>query len=240
MAGKTFPLDANGREVRSASKKWVAPEPNGDHLTAVWVTGVESLGIVEGLNKAATDYVYVDAVSLLEADVAVARLRAEEGKLVKSKLQQWKCSKFVRDLVNAGYDMWPVGGYLTATLARLGVNAAAEATAVAAPPPVAAVAVPDVPPPPAPEVPAAPAPAPAPVAETPAEPDLVPGPDEEPEEDAMPEPVAAPAAPPVPPAPPVAPAPAADAPVAPVAPPVGPPPAPVPAMPPGLPGLPTA
>lgn len=238
MAGKTFPLDANGREVRSASKKWVAPEPNGDHLTAVWVTGVESLGIVEGLNKAATDYVYVDAVSLLEADVAVARLRAEEGKLVKSKLQQWKCSKFVRDLVNAGYDMWPVGGYLTATLARLGVNAAAEATAVAAPPPVAAVAVPDVPPPPAPEVPVAPAP--APVAETPAEPDLVPGPDEEPEEDAMPEPVAAPAAPPVPPAPPVAPAPAADAPVAPVAPPVGPPPAPVPAMPPGLPGLPTA
>lgn len=231
MAEKEYPRDSNGRELRSAAKKWVAPEPESDELIPVWI-----------VNEAgAQDYVYADPASVLQMDRLVARMRVESpsGGFVKSKAREWKASKFVRETAEAGYSTWPDGGYLSGLLIQFGIITGITASS-------------------APPVPVAPTPptAPVPAAPIAAEPVAVPLPTDDDDEDTTVEetpfapqpvtpsppplptpPVPAPApvvAPPQPPAPPVAPVPAA-----PPAPPQAPAAA-APITPPPLPGLPTA
>jgi len=92
--------DENGIEVVSLAGKHLSPKPEPEDLTRVR-TGPEE-----------TDYQYVDPASLFAAERLVQHMRGvgDGSKFVAAQARGWK--KFVRDLVKAGYEYWPAGGYV--------------------------------------------------------------------------------------------------------------------------------
>lgn len=94
-----YPVDENGKEVRSAAKKVVEPRPDPEDLTRVKTGPGEA------------DYEYCDPASLFALERLVPALKG-----CTNKSQRYEAGKghrkWVRDLADLAEPYWPEGGYL--------------------------------------------------------------------------------------------------------------------------------
>lgn len=140
MTDQQAPVDENGVPVIATHRKNFAPQLKPADFVRVAVPDTPH------------GYEYVDPASLYQAEVLRAALLREKGQFVASFAGTLGYSKYVRELVQRAWDLWPAQGYL--------LHAAPQGAPAAAPQP--APAPPQAPQPSAPAPPPAAAPAPAP------------------------------------------------------------------------------